>query len=94
MEISSIQPSGYSGEPQTSVSPEQAAQRRQLMHAIKSVNDSGTLGNNEMVFLVDRQTHRPIIRVEDKETHEIVFQAPPDYVLNLAERLHDGSMQV
>ena len=63
------------------------------MQAAKSVNDSGLLGNNELVFSVDRQTHRPIIRVEDKETHEIVFQAPPEYVLNLAQSLNAGSTQ-
>lgn len=94
MEISSIKPSGYAVQQPTTLDPNQAAQRRQLMQAVKSVNNSGFLGNNEMVFSVDRQTHRPIIRVEDKETHEIVFQAPPEYVLNLAQRLDAGSTQV
>ena len=93
MEISSIKPSGYAVQQPTSLNPDQAAQRRQLMQAIKSVNDSGLLGNNELVFSVDRQTHRPIIRVEDRETHEIIFQAPPEYVLNLAQGLGAGSTQ-
>ena len=94
MEISSIKPSGYAVQQPASLSPDQAAHRRQLMQAAKSVNESGLLGNNELVFSVDRQTHRPIIRVEDKETHEIVFQAPPEYVLNLAQSLNAGSTQV
>jgi flagellar protein FlaG len=93
MEISSIKPSGYAIQQSASPSPDQAAQRRQLMHAVKSVNNSGVLGNNELVFSVDRQTHRPVIRVEDKETHEIVFQAPPEYVLNLAQGLDADSTQ-
>jgi uncharacterized FlaG/YvyC family protein len=93
MEISSVKPSGYAVQQPTSLNPDQAAHRRQLMQAIKSVNNSGVLGNNELVFLMDRQTHRPIIRVEDKETHEIVFQAPPEYVLNLAQRLDADSAQ-
>jgi uncharacterized FlaG/YvyC family protein len=94
MEISSIKPTGYAVQQPASLNPDQAAHRRQLMQAVKSVNNSGVLGNNELVFLMDRQTHRPIIRVEDKETHEIVFQAPPEYVLNLAQRLNEGSTQV
>jgi flagellar protein FlaG len=93
MEISSIKPIGYAVQQPTSIGPDQTAQRRQLMQAIKSVNNSGLLGNNELVFSVDRQTHRPIIRVEDKETHEIVFQAPPEYVLNLAQGLNSDSTQ-
>jgi uncharacterized FlaG/YvyC family protein len=94
MEISSIKPTGYAVQQPASLSPDQAAHRRQLMQAVKSVNNSGILDNNELVFFVDRQTHLPIIRVEDKDTHEIVFQAPPEYVLNLAQRLDAGSTQV
>ena len=40
------------------VRPEEAAQRRQLVQAAKSVNASGTLGENQLVFAVDRHTHR------------------------------------
>ena len=94
MEISSIRPSGYAVQQPAAFSPDQAAQRRQLMQAVKSVNNSGVLDNNELVLFVDRQTHLPIIRVEDKDTHEIVFQTPPEYVLNLAQRLDAGSTQV
>jgi uncharacterized FlaG/YvyC family protein len=93
MEISSIKPSGYAVQQPTTLDADQAAHRRQLIQAMKSVNESGLLGNNELVFSVDRQTHRPIIRVEDKETHEIVFQAPPEYVLNLAQGLGASSTQ-
>jgi flagellar protein FlaG len=94
MEISSHMPSGYAVQQPASLNPDQTAQRWQLMQAAKSVNNSGLLGKNELVFSVDRQTHRPIIRVEDKETHEIVFQVPPEYVLNLARNFSTGSTQV
>ena len=93
MEISSIKPIGYAVQQPTSLDPGQAAQRRQVIQAIKSVNNSGVLGNNELVFLMDRQTHRPIIRVEDKETKEVVFQLPQEYVLNLVQGLEAGSTQ-
>ena len=94
MDISSIKPSGSSSIPPSSqVYPNQAAERRQLLQAMKSVNESGELGQNELVFLVDRETHRPIIRVEDRQTHEVLFQVPPQYVLNLAQSLSASSAQ-
>jgi uncharacterized FlaG/YvyC family protein len=91
MDISSIKPGGYLFPQAPSLHPDQAAQRRQLIQAVKSVNESGSLGDNELVFLLDRQTHRSIIRVENKQTHEVVFQVPPQYVLNLAQQLDANS---
>jgi uncharacterized FlaG/YvyC family protein len=90
MEISSVKPAGFSPFETSAPSPQEAAQRRQLMQAVKSINASGLLGRNQLVFLVDRATHRSVIRVEDPDTHEIVMQLPPDYVLGLAEDLRAG----
>ncbi len=87
MDTSSIQPVGYSLALSPAISAQEASERRQVMQAAKTVNDSGVLGRNQLVFLVDRKTHRPIIRVEDRQTHAVVFQAPPEYVLRLAENL-------
>jgi uncharacterized FlaG/YvyC family protein len=77
----------------TSPAATESAQRRALMQAARSVNDSGQLGHNQVVFSIDRATHRPIIRIEDRETHEVVLQVPPEYVLRLAQDLHVGSAQ-
>jgi len=66
-------------------------QRRQLMQAAKTVNESGIFGNNQIVFAVDRATHRPVIRIEDRDTHEVIQQLPPEYVLELAQNLGPGS---
>ena len=85
MDVSSISSLGYLAAPAGSPTPQQAAERRQLLQAIKTVNESGELGRNQLVFIVDSQTHRPIIRVEDRQTHEVVLQIPPEYVLHLAE---------
>lgn len=89
MSTSSIQPVGYSlpSVPSVPVSVQEAAERRKVMQAAKAVNESGVLGQNQLVFLVDRATHRSIIRVEDRDTHAVIFQAPPEYVLRLAEDL-------
>jgi len=37
--------------------------------------------------MVDPQTKRPVIRVEDRDTHEVLLQLPPEYVLRLAKDL-------
>ncbi|MBZ5611661.1 MAG: flagellar protein FlaG [Acidobacteriia bacterium] len=97
MDVSSInpgaEPAAYSKSQPHTVSADEAAQRRRLIQAAKSVNDSGILGRNQLVFLIDSQTHRPVIRVEDRETHEILVQIPPEYVLRLAEDLRIGSLE-
>jgi len=86
--------------PATSIGPSSAAvgepvvnapDQRQLLRSSRLINSSGMLGQNELVFSVDRATHRPIIRVEDRETHEVVMQLPPEYVLRLAQELDPRS---
>ena len=91
MEISSIKPTDYSYPAASAQSTSDGAQRRELMQATKTVNASKMLGQNELVFMVDRATHRPIIRVEDPDTHEVLLQLPPEYVLRLAQELGSGT---
>jgi uncharacterized FlaG/YvyC family protein len=90
MEISSVQPNVVPSPQAPPVAAAEAAQRRELIQATKSVNESGLLGHNELVFLIDRATHKSVIRVEDPETHEVVLQLPPEYVLRLAQDLQNG----
>lgn len=94
MEISSFNPSVDLLLQAPPVAAAEVAQRREVMQAAKSVNESGLLGQNQLVFMVDRATHRPVIRVEDRDTHEVVMQLPPEYVLRLAQDLHTGSAQI
>lgn len=93
MNISSLQPVSVSSLASASTSPEEAAERRQLVQAAKSVNASGILGNHELVFVLDRQTHRAVIRVVDRATQQVVSQIPPDYLLRLAQELGSTSSQ-
>ena len=70
-----------------SVPPEVAAQNRELIQAVKSVNAAEHFGpDNELTFLMDRHTQRPIMRVVNSKTKEVIQQIPPKYVLELAER--------
>jgi uncharacterized FlaG/YvyC family protein len=87
MDITSLQLAATSSVASSQVSVEEAAQRRQLLQAAQSVNESGVLGRNELVFLLDRQTHRAVIRVVDRTTQQVVSQIPPEYVLQLAQNL-------
>ena len=94
MDITSLQLAASSPPASPQVSVEEAAQRRHLLQAVKSVNDSGVLGKNQLVFLLDRQTHRAVMRVVDRNTHQVVSQIPPEYVLRLAQDLGQSSAKV
>ena len=51
---------------------------------------AGLLDRNQLMFLIDRATHKLVIRMGDPETHEVVLELPPDYVLRLAQDLQNG----
>jgi uncharacterized FlaG/YvyC family protein len=90
MDIASLRPTASLPAPSAGsaqVTVQEAAQRRQLLEAAQSVNESGALGRNQLVFLLDRQTHRAVIRLVDRTTHQVVSQIPPEYVLRLAQDL-------
>jgi len=91
MDISAVTTADVASPQSTGVSSQDIAQRRQLLQAGKAVNESGLLGGNQIVFSVDSQTHRPVIRIEDPETHEVVLQIPPEYLLRLAQDLGNSS---
>jgi|SRR5579871_2216677 uncharacterized FlaG/YvyC family protein len=80
--------------PQTSPDPAETAQRRQMIQAARSINESGILGRNQIVFLIDPATRRPLLRVEDRETHEVLLQLPPEYVLRMAQDIKFDSAQI
>ncbi|MDQ6664266.1 MAG: flagellar protein FlaG [Acidobacteriota bacterium] len=63
----------------------QAAENRQLIQTVKALNASQFFGENrESTFSVDRATRRPIIRIVDTKTNEVVEQLPAEYLLQLA----------
>jgi uncharacterized FlaG/YvyC family protein len=94
MVITSIQPNAASPLAPSQPSVEQAAATRQLVQAAKSVNESGILGQNQLVLIVDRQTHRPVFQLVNPNTHQVVSQIPPEYLLRLAQDLGSTSAQV
>ena len=87
MDINAV--NGVNSLPAVAISPptaEQVTANRQVVQAVKAVNQSGMLGdNNELMFLMDRQTQRPVIQLIDRSTKEVIRQIPPEYVLLAAE---------
>jgi uncharacterized FlaG/YvyC family protein len=68
--------------------PEQLAENRQLVAAVETVDKAEFLGRHrELVFQMDGQTKRPVIRVVDRDSGEVLLQVPPEYVLDLARQL-------
>ncbi|MCC6862697.1 MAG: flagellar protein FlaG [Bryobacterales bacterium] len=68
--------------------PEVLAQNRELIQAVRAINGSETLGDrNVLTFALDRETRRPVMRILDKETNELVSQIPPEAVLRMARHL-------
>jgi|SRR5208282_3699644 flagellar protein FlaG len=70
------------------VPPEQAANNRNLIQAVRAVNEAGTLGEqNEITFQMDRNSHQPVIQIIDRTTKQVLEQIPAEYLLRLAETL-------
>lgn len=74
------------------VSQEQVAERKQLIQAVREVNKSELLGeNNELTFVMDRKSRKALVRVVNRQTNEVVLQIPPEYLLRMAEELKRNS---
>jgi flagellar protein FlaG len=90
MEISSVQPNISSrADSSGAAAAQNVVERRDLARATRALNDSQILGaNNELVFVLDRATHRTLTRLVDRTTREVVMQLPAEYVLRIAEDLN------
>jgi uncharacterized FlaG/YvyC family protein len=72
----------------SAVPPEIAAEQRQIVQAVKALNSTDMFGeNSELTFVLDRETRRPLVRIIDKKTNEVIRQIPPEYALRMAEYL-------
>ena len=89
MEVASLQ-AGVQPAPvaQPATTPEIAADQRQIIQAVKALNATEMFGeNSELTFVLDRATRRPLVRIIDKKTNEVIRQIPPEYALRMAEYL-------
>ena len=59
---------------------------REVVAAVHKLNKSDYTGpTRELTILLDPKTRRPMVRIVDKETGEVVQQIPPEYVLRMAQ---------
>ncbi|PWU01367.1 MAG: hypothetical protein C5B51_22910 [Terriglobia bacterium] len=89
MDLSAVQRSVQPLVAATPVAPlEHSAENREVIQAVKALNATEMFGEeNELVFQLDRQVHRIVVRVVNRKTQEVVSQVPPEYILRLHEDL-------
>ena len=63
------------------------AENRHIVQAVRAVNASGKLGVSDLTFSLDRYTRRPVVKLVNRQTSEVVAQIPNEQVLRLAEDL-------
>ena len=74
------------------ISQAQLQDRRELVKAVRAINQSGALETDrELSFAVDTDTRRPVIRIIDRQTQQVISQIPPEQVLHMASTLSDQS---
>ena len=70
----------------TSNSIQIQAANRDLSQAVRAVTASDKLGNkNELNCSLDPRTHRPVVKIVNRDTKEVIDQIPNEQVLRLAE---------
>jgi len=85
MEIGSVQISQPAPTAIVPVNSETRSENRELIQAVKALNATELFGQNqELTFVFDRTTHRPLVRIVDRETREVIRQIPPEYALRMA----------
>jgi flagellar protein FlaG len=73
---------------------ENPAERREVIQAVKAVNGAELMGqDNELMFQMDRQAQRMVIRVVNRKTGDVISQLPPEYVLRLAAEARQNQNQ-
>jgi len=63
------------------------SENRQVVQAVRALNASGKLGVSDLTFSLDRYTRRPVVKLVNRQTNEVVAQIPNERVLRIAEEL-------
>ncbi len=70
------------------ITAEWAAQNREIVQAIRAVNQSEMFGGENMLdFQMDPGTRKMAVRVIDRKTREVIGRHPPEYALRMASAL-------
>jgi len=91
MDVTSVQRIAQALPAATPGAPIDQAQARDVVQAVKALNQTEMFGqDNELEFQRDQASRRMVIRVVNRKTQEVVSQVPAEYVLRLAEDLKKG----
>jgi uncharacterized FlaG/YvyC family protein len=64
---------------------EERSLTRSVSAAVQTLNEAGYAGDGrEVTFSLDQATRRPVVKVIDTFTKEVIQQWPPEYLLQLA----------
>jgi uncharacterized FlaG/YvyC family protein len=67
---------------------ENAAENRTIVQAVQALNGTEMFNHdNQLTFQRDPQSHRMVVQVVNRRTHEVVSQIPAEYLLRMAEDL-------
>jgi flagellar protein FlaG len=73
------------------LTPEQRSEQQRLVRAVEAVNQARLMGEtSELTFAFDRESGKPVLRIVDRETKEVIRQIPPEYLLRLADDLAEN----
>jgi flagellar protein FlaG len=89
MDTGSISPGALSLAASLATQPahEKLPEQRELIHAVRALNGAEVFGDSqELTFVMDRETKKPILKIVDRATGEVVAQVPPEHVLRLARQ--------
>jgi len=85
MDISPVDRTATLPVPPANTAPvDKAAENREVVQAVKALNNTEMFGENELDFQRDPQTQRMVVKVVNRKTREVVSQVPPEYILRLA----------
>ncbi len=88
MDISSVNVSQPAPTSVSTPTQETREENRDVIKAVKALNAAEKFGkDNELNFLMDRDSRKLLVRVVDRETKEVIRQLPPEHALRMAEEM-------
>lgn len=73
---------------ESALPPRDVADRRELVRAVKAINEAHLLGEDrEVTFGIDRDSGKTVLRIVSRETQELIRQIPSEEALRLAESI-------
>jgi flagellar protein FlaG len=61
----------------------------EIQQAVDGLSDFAKASNRQLNFSFDESSERPVVKVTDAESGEVIRQIPTEEVLKLSERLRD-----